>query len=95
MLRRSFLLLVVFLSVTFSSAYGLIGVKMVVLLGIRLYSHLTSSTNSVLNEAEDETILMRSCLAGCWRVAVYQLLVVSHWAGVCRGLVVCWSLVGY
>ncbi len=63
--------------------------KMVILLGICLNSHITSSTDSVLNEAEDETILIRSCLAVCWRVAVYQLLVVSQWPAVCQELVEC------
>ena len=71
-MRSSFLLLVVFLSVTFSSTYGLIGMKMVILLGIRLNSHVRSWTSSVLDEAEDETMLVRACLA------VYQRLVVSH-----------------
>ena len=36
---------------------------MAILLGIRLNSHVASSTNSVLNEAEDETILIRAGLA--------------------------------
>ena len=37
---------------------------MVVLLGIRLNSYVTGSANSVLNEAEDETIL-NQVLSGC------------------------------
>jgi hypothetical protein len=45
---------------------------MVILLGIRLNSHVASSTNSVLNRAKDEAIVIRSYLA------VYELLIVSH-----------------
>ena len=59
------------------------GVKMVVLLGVRLNSHVASYTNSVLNEAEDETILIRACLAVCWQVALHCWLIVER------------SLVGY
>jgi hypothetical protein len=60
---------------------------MVILLGICLNSHVTSSTNSVLDEAEDQTILIRSCLA------VYERLVVSHQPAVSQRLVVCRQLV--
>jgi len=62
---------------------------MVIFLGICLNSHVRSWTGSVLDEPEDETILIRACPAVCWRVAVYQLLVVSHWPAVCQGLVGC------
>jgi hypothetical protein len=51
--------------------------KMVVLLGIRLNSHVTSVEHSVSNAAEDETVPFKSCLAECWRVAAYWHLVVQ------------------
>lgn len=57
------MLVVALLLVTFSSTYGRNGMKMVILLGICLNSHDVLSTNSILSEAEDETILIRSCLA--------------------------------
>ena len=68
------MLVVLFLSVTFSSTYSRNGMKMVILLGICLNSQGMSLTNSVLSEAEDETssdqvlsgcVLVAGCVVGC------------------------------
>jgi hypothetical protein len=76
---------------------------MVILLGIRLNSHIASSTNSVLNEAEDETadqvlsgcVLAPGCvpLAGCVAEAGCVLIVGWVLAAGCA-VVVCVLVVG-